>query len=145
MRLLLPLLVLLTALTAGCAQNPYLSDETRLTGHLSEQTAALHASAGPLQLTGARLITGNDAAFRSKLALVEQAQESIDAAYYIFADDYSSSVLAKALIDAARRGVQVRLLVDYNTNYKNLDLFTYIVITSYSIHYTKLYESSAKM
>ena len=33
-------------------------------------------------------------------------------------------MLSEALIAAARRGVKVRLLVDYQTNYKRLDMFT---------------------
>jgi len=80
-------------------------------------------SAAPLTATVARAITDNDAAFLSKLKLVEGAKTSIDLMYYIYADDFSSSTLSKALIDAAGRGVKVRLLVDYHTNYKRLDLF----------------------
>lgn len=82
------------------------------------------ASAGPLSATQAKVFTDNDAAFRSKLKLVEGAQRSIDMAYYIYADDYSSSALTQALIEAAKRGVAVRLLVDYPTNYKRLDMFS---------------------
>ncbi len=109
---------------AGCATNPFLSVETSTSGRLSEETVLRHASAGPLEAVQAQLILGNDAAFRSKLEMVEGAKLSIDAAYYIYSDDYSSSVLTEALIKAAQRGVRVRLLVDYHTNYKHLDLFT---------------------
>ena len=58
-----------------------------------------------------------------KIRLVEEAKSSLDLTYYIYADDQSSSVLSEALIAAARRGVKVRLLVDYQTNYKRLDMF----------------------
>lgn len=109
---------------AGCATNPFLSPETRSSGKLSDGTVVRHASSGKLGVSHARLITGNDTAFRSKLNMIEGAKSSIDAMYYIYSDDYSSSVLTEALIAAARRGVRVRLLVDYHTNYKNLDLFT---------------------
>jgi cardiolipin synthase C len=77
-----------------------------------------------LQIRTARLLTDNDAAFRSKLDVIRGASRSLDLMYYIYADDYSSSVLTKALLDAARRGVKVRLLVDYATNYKHLDMFS---------------------
>jgi phosphatidylserine/phosphatidylglycerophosphate/cardiolipin synthase-like enzyme len=111
-------------LPAGCGGNAYLSERTAETGLLSEESVWLHASAGPLFFSRAQVIAGNDDAFRSKLALIEGAQRNIDAMYYIFADDYSSSVLAEALIAAARRGVRVRLLLDYHSNYKHLDLFS---------------------
>ncbi len=101
----------------------YLSPDTRATGRLSEETIGRHASAR-LGAQQAHLILDNDAAFRSKLALVTGATTTIDAMYYIWSDDYSSSVLAEALIEAAKRGVRVRLLVDYHTNYSRLDVFS---------------------
>jgi phosphatidylserine/phosphatidylglycerophosphate/cardiolipin synthase-like enzyme len=91
---------------------------------LTDAALARIASAPLLEASEARVITDNDQAFLSKVKLVEGARHSIDMAYYIFADDYSSSYLARALIDAARRGVAVRLLVDYNTNYKRLDWYS---------------------
>lgn len=70
------------------------------------------------------IITDNDAAFHSKLQLIDSAKESIKMIYFIYADDHTSSVVSKKLIAAAARGVKVELLVDYNTNYINLDLFS---------------------
>lgn len=84
------------------------------------------AGAEPLRIASARLITDNDEAFRSKLDLIERSSSSLDLIYYIWANDYSSSRLSQALIAAAARGVKVRLLVDYQTNYKRLDLFSYL-------------------
>lgn len=108
----------------ACATNPYLDNETRSTGRLTNGTVLLHSSAGPLKVGSGGVITGNDMAFHSKLELVESATTSIDAMYYIYSDDLSSSVLTHALIDAALRGVRVRLLIDYETNYNRLDLFS---------------------
>ncbi|MDO9600662.1 MAG: phospholipase D-like domain-containing protein, partial [Azoarcus sp.] len=85
-----------------------------------------HATAGPLPFVEASVITDNDAAFAAKLRLVEEAKESLDLAYYIFSDDYTSSRLSQALIDAARRGVRVRLLLDYFSAYKDLDHFSWL-------------------
>jgi hypothetical protein len=110
-----------TALLAEPAD--YLSRATRSTGLLSDETVARHASAH-LGAERAQLILDNDVAFRSKLDLVTGARTTIDAMYYIWQDDYSSSALAEALIAAATRGVRVRLLLDYHTNYKRLDLFS---------------------
>lgn len=111
-------LLLSSLLGAGCAS---IAPEpgSRIGGDVARQ-----ASAGPLAISTATVLTDNDAAFQSKLKLVEGATRSLDLVYYIYGDDYSSSVLSQALIAAARRGVHVRLLVDYHTNYKRLDLFT---------------------
>jgi phosphatidylserine/phosphatidylglycerophosphate/cardiolipin synthase-like enzyme len=124
MRALGAVLGVLLSLSLAACGNPYLSWRTSWTGRLSDETVIRHASGGRLDVRHARVITGNDAAFLSKLELIREARASIDAAYYIYADDYSSSVLTEALLEAARRGVRVRLLVDYHTNYRHLDLFT---------------------
>ena len=60
------------------------------------------------------------------LQAVRNARKSLDLAYYIFADDYSSSLLAQELIAAARRGVRVRVFLDYFNNYRRLDLFRFL-------------------
>ena len=107
----------LAALLAGCA-----ADAPRHA--LTDQSVVSQASAGPLAILEASVITDNDAAFQSKLKLVESAQHSLELSYYIYSNDQSSSVLSEALIAAAQRGVKVRLLTDYQTNYKRLDMFT---------------------
>ena len=104
-------------LTAGCATSVPRQP-------LTDLSLAAEASAGPLAIAAGTVITDNDAAFQSKLHLVEEARSSLDLSYYIFSDDESSSVLSEALIGAARRGVRVRLLTDYQTNYKRLDYFS---------------------
>jgi putative cardiolipin synthase len=48
------------------------------------------------------------------------AERSIDAQYYIWHDDITGAMLMRALLDAADRGVRVRLLLDDN-NTKGLD------------------------
>ncbi|PIE47570.1 MAG: hypothetical protein CSA42_03135 [Gammaproteobacteria bacterium] len=70
-----------------------------------------HANAGK---TGAYLLHEGYEAFVSRLALVENAQQSIDAQYYIWHDDTSGRLLLKSLQKAADRGVRVRLLLDDN-------------------------------
>jgi len=73
---------------------------------------------GPTQL-----ITDNIIAYQKRLDMIRHATRSIELAYYIYSNDESSSVVSKALLAAAQRGVKVRILVDYITNYKDLDLF----------------------
>ncbi|MEZ5658375.1 MAG: phospholipase D family protein [Burkholderiaceae bacterium] len=51
-------------------------------------------------------------ALASRLALIEAARVSIDVQYYIWHADASGSLLLAALLDAAQRGVRVRLLLD---------------------------------
>ncbi len=50
--------------------------------------------------------------FLSRIGLAQLAEHSIDAQYYLFHDDESGRGLLSVLIDAAERGVQVRLLLD---------------------------------
>lgn len=59
------------------------------------------------------LENGHDA-LASRLALIEAAERSIDAQYYIWHDDTSGMLLFDALLRAAERGVRVRLLLDDN-------------------------------
>ncbi len=110
--------------SGACTTNHYLSRESRSSGTLSDETVQKHSTGGSLQFVNARLITANDEAFLSKLDMVRSAERSIDAAYYIFSDDVTSSALAAELIAAAQRGVRVRLLLDYSSAYKDLDLFS---------------------
>lgn len=84
------------------------------------------ASVAPIHPASVQLVTDNDEAFKAKINLVERASQSLDLVYYIYGDDYSSSRMSEALIAAAKRGVKVRLLVDYATNYARLDLFGYL-------------------
>ena len=75
-------------------------------------------------IESAQIITHNDKAFQSKVDVIKGATKTLDLMYFIYSTDESSSVMTIELIKAARdRGVKVRLMVDYLTNYKNLDYF----------------------
>lgn len=86
------------------------------------------ASSSDLEFSDARVIMDNDSSFRSKVNAIKSAQsgETIRLVYYIYTDDQSSSYFSQELIAAAKRGVKVRLMVDFLTNYKFLDLFQYM-------------------
>ncbi len=51
-------------------------------------------------------------AYAVRLLLVKSAQKSIDLQYYIWHDDLTGKILHNRLLDAADRGVRVRLLLD---------------------------------
>lgn len=53
-------------------------------------------------------------AFAARLALVNEAERSLDLQYYIWHDDMAGLLLFDAVYKAAQRGVQVRLLLDDN-------------------------------
>ncbi|HEX4924659.1 MAG TPA: phospholipase D-like domain-containing protein, partial [Bdellovibrionales bacterium] len=92
---------------------------------LSDSQLEKFASAAELPPADLRILRDNDVAFQNKIDLIRGARESIDLAYYIYTDDYSSSYLSRELLRAANdRGVRVRLLLDYHSSYKYLDLFT---------------------
>jgi putative cardiolipin synthase len=58
------------------------------------------------------LIQKNTDALLWRLALIDQAQKSIDLQVYIWSDDTSGRLILERIILASKRGVQVRLLVD---------------------------------
>ena len=61
--------------------------------------------------SGLLLDRGRDA-FRYRAALIGVAERSIDLQYYIWHDDRSGNYLADRVLQAAERGVRVRLLLD---------------------------------
>jgi len=58
------------------------------------------------------LLRGGDALFPAMGAAITQARHTVWLATYIFHDDAVAQTLALVLADAARRGVQVRVVVD---------------------------------
>ncbi|BEP64797.1 phospholipase D family protein (plasmid) [Variovorax sp. V213] len=63
-------------------------------------------------ISGVRLLPGGDQAFDARIALAQAARHTVDAQYYVVADDSSGRQFLRELRDAAQRGVRVRLLVD---------------------------------
>lgn len=73
----------------------------------------IHAQVDQHQdLSGFRLLTLNTNALLSRIALADHAQHSIDLQYYIFDNDATGRLVAQHLLQAADRGVRVRLLLD---------------------------------
>lgn len=111
-------IILLVAILAGCASLPEeikhpiepivtqsISTLSQLIDTYQPKEYKLERSAVLLQDTGWD-------ALAQRLALIETAEHSIDIQYYIWNSDASGNYLAKRLIAAADRGVQVRVMLD---------------------------------
>ncbi|WP_051275453.1 phospholipase D family protein [Aestuariibacter salexigens] len=64
------------------------------------------------KLSGVMPLSTELDAFLARLALIDSAKESIDLQYYIYHGDLTGHALTWALVNAAKRGVKVRLLLD---------------------------------
>ena len=62
--------------------------------------------------TGFYSLSNNLDAFIARVALIENAKKSLDLQYFIFAGDETAYAIIQLLIEAADRGVKVRVLVD---------------------------------
>lgn len=65
-------------------------------------------------LSGIHPLSDGLDAFAARYMLIEKAERSLDIQYYIWQNDMSGRLLFSALLDAAERGVKVRLLLDDN-------------------------------
>lgn len=75
--------------------------------------------------SGFHLLQDGHAALAARLALAARARHSLDVQYYLFHSDTSGKLVAAALLDAAERGVRVRILIDdIDTADKDLGLAT---------------------
>jgi putative cardiolipin synthase len=114
------LLAALALLAAGCASLPKgfpreastawdRPQETRLGREFAEGVAA-HPGASGFHT----LASGMDA-FIGRMALAEAADRTLDLQYYIFHGDLTGKLILGAALEAAERGVRVRILVDDTT------------------------------
>jgi len=110
---------LLIAMLGGCAPLP--RDVPRPVSTALQATAgtalatlvAEHSAAANTRFaSGFVLLAGPQAAYGSRLALVEAAQKTLDLQYYAIHADASAERLLLAVVAAARRGVRVRVLLD---------------------------------
>lgn len=115
------LLVLLALSTwaAGCASLPAHVQRTPSRAFQAPDDTALgrlaqdrRAQARARSDSGFLLLDSVDAAFSSRLALIEGAQRTLDLQYYAIHADASTAVLLERIRAAARRGVRVRILLD---------------------------------
>jgi putative cardiolipin synthase len=111
---------------AGLLDNLFPKKEAKA---FSDQDQLEISSSSKLELGSAKILIDNDDSFREKINAIQSARsgETIRIAYYIFTPDHSSAVFYSELIQAAKRGVKIKILADLLTNYQHLDLFHYLV------------------
>lgn len=117
---------------ASCSSKPTLQEQISRdpaafweTG-LSDSEVLKASSSPALKLSSGKIIIDNDAAFEAKLDAIRSAKsgETVRMVYYIYSDDHSSSLFTSEVLAAAQRGVKFKILLDFISNYKYLDLFT---------------------
>ena len=64
--------------------------------------------------SGVHTIRHAHEAFVSRILLAQTAEKSLDIQYYIWKNDLTGTLMFKAVLEAAHRGVRVRLLLDDN-------------------------------
>ncbi len=110
----------LAVLLAACAgppieRPPRAPPQAALAARDDSAFAAIEAAVrgrGGGDASGFELLPRNEDGLRWRLALIDSARHSIDAQYYVWFGDASGRLLLKHLLDAAARGVRVRLLID---------------------------------
>ncbi len=122
------LLTALVAVFSGCTTTPKpavvltpsYSFATPAATPLGRQIAAKSPAAGQ---SGLFLLGQGVEAFSARAALAQRATRTLDVQYYAIFVDESGSLLLGEMVDAARLGVRVRLLLDdLHTSGKELDL-----------------------
>lgn len=104
-------------LLSGCGTLPPLPPRPAEPAFAHPETTRLGAQATPPLRrhpghSGFLILDTGRQAFEQRAALIEAAERSIDAQYYIWNSDVSGRYLARRLLLAADRGVRVRLLLD---------------------------------
>ncbi|WP_312702730.1 phospholipase D family protein [Stutzerimonas nitrititolerans] len=109
------LLLLTVLLLAGCAtQEVPRPDSYALPAHdspLASQLRQLAAERSPGH-SGFRLLSASSEAFAARMKMIRAAQVSLDVQYYIVHDGLTTRALVNELLEAADRGVRVRVLLD---------------------------------
>ncbi len=114
-------LLLVTLLSTACQAQPSYDPDNRpastalpspAEGPIAEGLTQLHQNPEHENQSGFYLLHEGLSAFVARVALIEVAQSSLDLQYYIVSDDTSSRIIVAKLLEAADRGVRVRLLVD---------------------------------
>ena len=80
-------------------------------GLIAEAEAALRGRLKADQ-SGFRLLDSNEEGLRWRLALIDSARHTLDLQYYIWWGDDSGTLLMKRVVEAADRGVKVRIILD---------------------------------
>lgn len=108
-------------LLRACSALPTLDDRAASAALTDTAATRLGRAVAPLTsahpgLAGIHPVRDARDAFAARYLLAGAAERTLDVQYYIWRNDLSGTLLCKALVDAANRGVRVRLLLDdHNT------------------------------
>src|SRR5215467_15473452 len=80
--------------------NAFAHPETTTVGALFQEAADKHPG-----LSGFSLVEYGENAFLARLAMIDLAEKTLDAQYYIWSSDTTGRILASRLLRAADRGV----------------------------------------
>ena len=106
------ILLVLAALTS-CAAPPRVVDKSE--SHFNDRltlASPLHALASAGVGSGMRLLADPDEALQARLHLAALASSTLDLQYYLWQGDDSGMALTYEVLEAANRGVRVRILLD---------------------------------
>jgi putative cardiolipin synthase len=111
------LLMLAVVLFTGCASVPKDYPRTPSTAFPDYASTAIgvyfeKAAASHPGQSGFAIIPDGRRAFTSRIAMTELAEKTLDLQYFIWDADATGRILAERLVQAADRGVRVRILVD---------------------------------
>jgi cardiolipin synthase A/B len=114
---LLPLCVAVALLAQGCTLIALKRTVYQLDHPFSVQDPAFRRSLDTFGNTmvggnSAEILNNGDAIISSMVAAIREAKVTVDLEFYIFKNDKAGQMFAQPLIEAARRGVEVRVLVD---------------------------------
>lgn len=115
---------LLLLLPLGCVASkqlmrPDASEITRTVSYAllqTENTTLGQALADDIEtnagMSGFKLLPDGMSSFDARLSLIQSADKTLDFQYYIMNDDATANLLLHAILQAAERGVRVRMLLD---------------------------------
>jgi len=119
MHLLRMICVLVVLCTAGCSTMPRGTDAPKTPSFALEHPddtrlgrQFLAASERHHGESGYHIINGGMDGFVTRIQMIDAAEKTIDAQYFIFRGDETGLLIGEALERAADRGVRVRILVD---------------------------------
>jgi len=101
---------------------------------LQAADAALAASTPAQPVHVVTLLDDSEPALAARVNLVRAARKSIDVQTFIWSQDDAGQLMLNELVQAARRGVTVRILADQLFSFNDLDLLDRLARASVNLH-----------
>jgi putative cardiolipin synthase len=146
----------------ACSQLPKSHDAEKSTAITGTEDTALGKRSSAVRREHpqqSRLIPLQDGvdAFYMRMALTEAAERSLDIQYFLWHKDLTGQILLKSVLDAADRGVRVRLLLDDLDNqeldqafyaldtHENISIRLYNPFTTRNFKYIDFFTNAARL